>query len=226
MMQHITISRRTDKPIIVALCAQSRATAKMLGPSELRECMGLRARVVMPVSPRSCHVLREDSNETKITSRRASICAVLTSLLQQAHKCIINLLYLGSLLLLAYLQASSAYHPAMVKMDMARNSRPSQQKRKPQAVTLTNTASGYCADSLVRTPPQHILVSLNFGSSDTWIFGSALVNCDACAGGAVDPNMSSTGLVTGVYSMTYVPPGPKVVDNYIRNDLGHGGARI
>jgi hypothetical protein len=151
----------------------------------------------MPVSPRSCHVLREDSNEAKVFSRRASICAVFTSLPQQAHKCVIHLLHLGSLLLLACLQASSAYRLGMVKMDMARDSCPSQQKREPRAVTLTNTASGYYADNSLRTPPQHILLSLDIGSSDTWIFGSALVNCDACAGGAVDPNMSSTGLVTG-----------------------------
>jgi hypothetical protein len=82
--------------------------------------------------------------------------------------------FLGSFMLLSLVNHVNA-EPKVVSMQTKRMPRSrALQKRDEGEVTIYNYDSGYFLETAVGTPGQNIFLQIDTGSSDTWMFSSAL----------------------------------------------------
>jgi len=75
--------------------------------------------------------------------------------------------------------------PKVVKLDIAGRPKETLRKRETYGVTIGNAFSHglYYVNASVGTPPQTVQLLIDTGSSDVWMFGPNLENCQECLGG-------------------------------------------
>jgi hypothetical protein len=138
-------------------------------------------------------------------------------------------------------------HPEVLSMPMHRNeerhAKHLQQsrtkvKRDPFSVNLDGYMIGggfYAVNVTVGTPPQNLILDIDTGSSDVWMFGPE--SCDArtslCGGGVYDPSSSSSvqnacsdPQQCPPFSISYGTPGSGVEGSYFQDTFGIGGQTL
>jgi hypothetical protein len=142
---------------------------------------------------------------------------------------------------------SVAAEPEVIAMPMHRNAMRHAKvleqarrkvKRDPFSVDLDGYVNGggfYAVNVSVGTPAQHLILDIDTGSSDIWMFGPH--SCDsrtsACAGGAFDPD-SSTSIQNAcsdpnqcpAFNIQYGTPGSGVEGYYFQDTLGIAGKTL
>jgi hypothetical protein len=111
-------------------------------------------------------------------------------------------------------------------------------KRDPFSVNLDGFINGggfYAVNITVGTPAQNIVLDIDTGSSDVWMFGpnSCDTSTSLCAGGFFDPTTSSTIQNACAnpdqcppFSITYGTPGSGVDGYYFQDTFGLGGKTL
>jgi hypothetical protein len=158
-----------------------------------------------------------------------------------------TMLRILALIALASTLASASAQPGVVAMSMRRDTikharsldrAKLKAKRDPFSVNLDSYINGggfYAVNVTVGTPPQSIILDIDTGSSDIWMFGPH--SCDSstslCYGGLYNPDTSSTVQnpcsdpnQCPPFSIQYGTPGSGVNGFYFQDTFNVGGHNV